>query len=184
VGLEGNSKTEWDNLVNEEPGGGEETPTVPLERQTSGPASHALAHAAKPSRSLESHPPPFLTHSCATQKKHTSLTICHFLLHHPRKDAKAKVDPVALVVTGHRVCVHIRQAGRWVGGCTGTPKGIFRWARLHHAALGGVMAMDYPGAVGLGHAPLLHRRSLGEGQRTPRAVQSGALQDPGQAGAA
>lgn len=46
------------------------------------------------------------------------------------------------------------------------------------------MALDYPGAVGLGHAALLHRRSLSEGQRSPRAVQPGALQDPGQARAA
>lgn len=55
------------------------------------------------------------------------------------------------------------------------------WTRLKHAALGGFMALDYPGAVGLGHAPILHRRSLGERQWAPGAVQSGALQDLGQA---
>lgn len=82
---------------------------------------------------------------------------------------------MVLVVTGHRVCAHIRQAGRWVGGCTGTLRGIFGWAWLNHAALGRFMALDYPGAVGLGHAPLLHRWSLGEGQRAPGAVQPRAL---------
>lgn len=46
------------------------------------------------------------------------------------------------------------------------------------------MALDYPGAVGLGHAALLHWWSLGEGQRAPRTVQPGALQDLGKAGAA
>lgn len=46
------------------------------------------------------------------------------------------------------------------------------------------MALDYPGAVGLGHSPLLHRWSLGERQRAPGAVQPRAFQDPGQAGAA
>lgn len=46
------------------------------------------------------------------------------------------------------------------------------------------MALDYPGAVGLGHPTLLHRWSLGEGQRAPGAVQPRALQDPGQVRAA
>lgn len=114
-----------------------------------------------------------------TRASHPSFTVCH-----PCKDADAKVGAVALVVTGHRVRAHVRQVGRWVGGCTGTPRGIFGWAWLNNAALGGFMALDYPGAVGLGHAPLLHWWSLGEGQRAPGAVQSGALQDPGQARAA
>lgn len=81
------------------------------------------------------------------------------------------------------MCAHPagRPAGRWVYRHT---KRHFGWARLNHAALGGFMALDYPGAVGLGHAPLLHRRSLSERQRAPGAVQPGALQDPGQARAA
>lgn len=45
------------------------------------------------------------------------------------------------------------------------------------------MALDYPGAFGLGNTPLLHWWSLGEGQRASGAVQPGALQDLGQVGA-
>lgn len=46
------------------------------------------------------------------------------------------------------------------------------------------MALDYPGALSLGHAPLLYRGPPRERQRTPRTVQPGALQDLGQAGEA
>lgn len=83
---------------------------------------------------------------------------------------------MALVVTGHRVCV--RTSGRQAGGSVGVrahQEAFLGWVRLNHAALGGFMALDYPGAVGLGHAALLHWRSLSEGQRSPGAVQPGAL---------
>lgn len=78
------------------------------------------------------------------------------------------------------VCTSGRQAGGSVG-VQAHQEAFFGWARLNHATLGGFMALDYPGAVGLGHTPFLHRRSLGERQRAPGAVQPGALQDLGQA---
>ncbi|KAF3850053.1 hypothetical protein F7725_019772 [Dissostichus mawsoni] len=67
-----------------------------------------------------------------------------FTVHHPCNHADAKVGAVALVVTGHRVCVHIRQAGQWVvgvqahqdaflggRGCTMRPwAGSWRWITL------------------------------------------------------
>lgn len=57
------------------------------------------------------------------------------------------------------------------------------WWWWNYASVGGVVALDYPGAVGLGDAPLLHRRPLGEGQRTPGALQSRAFEDSGKTGA-
>lgn len=50
---------------------------------------------------------------------------------------------------------------------------------VNHATLGGFLALDNPGAAGLGHAPVLHRRSPGERQRPSRALQPGALEDLG-----
>lgn len=55
---------------------------------------------------------------------------------------------------------------------------------LNHATLGRFLALDNPGAAGLGHAPVLHRRSPGERQRPSRTLQPGALKDLGQAGEA
>lgn len=61
----------------------------------------------------------------------------------------------------------------------------FHWLRgINHAALGRFVALDYPGALSLGHTPFLHRGSPSERQRAPGAVQPGALQDLGQAGEA
>lgn len=74
------------------------------------------------------------------------------------------------MVTGRRerVCVRARalRAGRLVGsaGVRAHQESLFGWARLNNATLGGFMALDHPGAAGLGHAPFLHRRSLGERQ--------------------
>lgn len=91
---------------------------------------------------------------------------------------------MAFLVTGDEACVRARsgKAAGLVGGQTHATR-QFWWVWLKHAALGRFMALDYPGAVSLGHTPLLHWRPLGEGQRAPGAVQQGALQDPGQVGA-
>lgn len=53
-----------------------------------------------------------------------------------------------------------------------------------HASVDGLVALDYAGAAGLGHAAFLHRGSPREGQRASGTVQQRALQDPGQAGKA
>lgn len=89
------------------------------------------------------------------------------------------------MVTGRieRVCVRARVSGRLVGsaGVRAHQESLFWWARLNNATLGWFMALDHPGATGLGHTPFLHWRSLGERQRAPRALQPGALEDLGQA---
>lgn len=74
--------------------------------------------------------------------------------------------------------VHDRGSYRW--------SGTARVARLglNYATLGRFLALDNPSAASLGHAPVLHRRSLGERQRPSRALQPGALEDLGQAGEA
>lgn len=79
-----------------------------------------------------------------------------------------------------RVCAR----SGWGGSCGRSGTARVAGLGLNHAALGGFMALDHPGAAGLGHAPVLHRRSPGERQRPPGALQPGALQDPGQAGEA
>ena len=153
--------------------------------QTSHHVSHALAHTGRTSSSLEKHHLPFIKHSRATIARISLSSVIYWAPPPPCKDADAKVDAGALVVTGAQsVRAHPagRPVGRWVYRHT---ERLFQgWAWLNHAALGGVMALDYPGAAGLGHTPLLHRRPLGEGQRPSGAVQPGALQDPGQARAA
>lgn len=53
-----------------------------------------------------------------------------------------------------------------------------------HASVDGLLALDYAGAAGLGHAAFLHWGSPREGQRASGTVQQRALQDPGQAGKA
>ena len=65
------------------------------------------------------------------------------------------------------VCVSVHTSDSQAGGSVvvqAHQAAFDGWTRLKHAALGGFMALDYPGAVGLGHTPILHRRSLGERQ--------------------
>lgn len=104
--MEESNKTVWDNLVITELGRGEKTPFWTT--QTSEHGSHALARIGKSSWLPEKDPLAFLSY------KHTSRSHLSFTVYHPCKDANPKVATVVLVVTGHRVCVHIRPVGWWV----------------------------------------------------------------------
>lgn len=150
------------------------------------PASHALAHRGKAGWSLEEHLQPRLASSRAAEQTH-HLLICHSPNHLLRKMPMPGLAQRQLWWQGaESVCVcarvHFGQAGWWALLVFGAhQESLFGWARLNNATLGGFMALDHPGAAGLGHAPFLHRRSLGERQRAPRALQPGALEDLGQA---
>lgn len=118
VGVEGHRKVVLDDLVNRDLGGGEKIPIRLWKlRLLSILANHALAQRRGWFIGGEKHTLYFYQTLLGHKQTHFPSVISHTC-----QDVNATV---AFVVTEHKVRVRIRLGGRRVGGCTGTPRGIF-----------------------------------------------------------